>query len=1356
MRVSQKTIKGENYDPETGKKETITVVFPSFIALDSQDLMIRGKTFYAIWDDDVQLWSTSEERAIAIIDKCLDEYVKEKQIQGKVRKRYLWDTDSGMIDKWHKYCERQMWDHYASLDSHLTFSNHETHREDYASKKLPYPLVEGSTDAFDSLFGTLYSEEELHKIMWAIGSIVEGDSSSIQKFLVLYGSAGTGKSSILKVIEKLFKGYCGTFDARALGSVSQIFALEAFRDNPLVAIQHDGDLSHIEDNTRLNSLVSHETMIMNVKHKSGYAAKINAFLFMGTNKPVKITDAKSGLLRRLIDVSPTGKKVAFEDYTRLMKQIEYELSGIAYKCWIFYKNNKNLYDEYVPLSMMSASNDFYNYIIENLYIFNKDNPEGITLKWAWTAYKQYCDEARVPYPMTQRVFKEELKNYFENFDERLKVNGEVRINVYRNFRIDKVGGQVQKRVNIKNSMLDFKKCKSAFDIIAAGYLAQYATSEGTPSYKWVNVSTKLQDIKTSLLHYVKVPMNHIVIDFDLKDDDGNKSLEKNIEAASQWPDTYAELSKSGCGIHLHYIYDGDPDELASLYAPNIEIKVFKGDASLRRQLTLNNGLPINHISSGLPLKEKGAKKMIDKDIVHTEKSLKKVIAGCLNKEYDPPSTKCMMELMKTVLEDAVAKGVVYDISDMSTAIRNFAQGSSHNARYCMDIAMKLPYKNGVDETEPGTESEGPLAFFDIEVFPNLLFVCYKVEGEDEYHDLFNPTPDELEFMFRYRLVGYNCRKYDNHIIVGRYLGDSIPGCYDRSRRIIVKKDQSAFLKSGWNLSYTDIFDFASIKQSLKKWEIEMGSIHDELGFEWDKPLPEEFWARMAQYCHHDVDATEKLFYYKNKEKKYDLPGDFLARLILAKLAGLTPNATTNQCTTKFIFGDDKDPQKYFNYRDLSKPVRPSEEVFANYGKGPYRVFDADGEPVFRDYIPGEELPEGWSIMPFFPGYKFNNGVSTYMGVEVGEGGRVYAEPGLYEWVDLLDIASMHPHSMLAEKIFGLEYTKKLGEIVQARIYIKHKEFDKARQLLDGALAEFLEDEEQAKGLAQALKIAINSIYGLTDAGFDNKFRDNRNIDNIVAKRGALFMCKLAKRVQELGYTVAHIKTDSIKIPNSNETIRKFVMDYGKEFGYTFEHEDTYEKLCLVNNAVYVAKAADGHWTATGKEFQIPYVFKTLFSKEPMTKADYIEVFSVQTALYLDNNESLTPALAAEKELDGAITKYKKYLISDEDMKALYTTLKPQIDAGHDYHFIGKVGAFLPVRSGLGGCELMRQNTPIHIPTNFDIPRWGYATGSSGYRWLEASDANEADIDISYYEALKQTAWDDLQTYTNGHAEEFCA
>ena len=374
-----------------------------------------------------------------------------------------------------------------------------------------------------------------------------------------------------------------------------------------------------------------------------------------------------------------------------------------------------------------------------------------------------------------------------------------------------------------------------------------------------------------------------------------------------------------------------------------------------------------------------------------------------------------------------------------------------------------------------------------------------------------------------------------------------------------------------------------------------------------------------------------------------------------------------------------------------------------------RVFNELGQPVYRDYIPGEALPAGWSVEPFFPGYTFDHGKSLYWGEEVGEGGYVYAEPGMYRAVALLDIASMHPSSIMAERLFGDIYTARFGDILAARLAIKHGEFEKAEKMLDGKLAPYLKDKDAAKNLAQALKIAINSVYGLTSAGFDNPFRDKRNIDNIVAKRGALFMVNLKHAVQDQGFTVAHIKTDSIKIPNATPEIVKFVMDYGKEYGYTFEHEATYDRMCLVNDAVYIARYEDGKWTATGTQFQVPYVFKKLFSREPIEFDDLCETKSVSTALYLDMNEGLP-----------------------ED--------------AHNYKFVGRVGRFSPIKTGCRGGLLLRKTDK------------GYsaATGSKGYRWMESEEVKklgkEKDVDRSYYDRLVDEAVETISQY--GDFEQF--
>lgn len=651
------------------RKQGVTEIYPKFIINNkSSDLMIRGGDFYAIWVEERGLWSTDEQDVVRIIDRELSKFAEEykKKSVDHIVVLYMWDAESGSIDSWHKYCQKQMRDNFHPLDENLIFSNTPTKKEDYASKKLSYPLEDCNISAYDHLISTLYSEEERHKIEWGIGAIVDGASKYIQKFMVFYGSAGTGKSTILNIIQELFEGYYSVFDAKALGSSSNSFALEAFKTNPLIAIQHDGDLSRIEDNTRLNSLVSHELMTVNEKFKSTYSNRFNAFLLMGTNKPVRITDGKSGLIRRLIDVSPTGNKLSGKDYRDTMEKIKFELGGIAKHCLEVYQKNPNAYDDYIPTSMLGASNDFYNFVIDSWHVFSKE--DGTTLKAAWEMYKVYCDDAKVPYPYSKRNFKEELKNYFREFNERFNFDDGTRVrSYYSGFRKDKFETE-EKTIEGGNddsksaNWLVLDDRESIFDKDEADCLAQYATSKETPSVKWEKCRTRLSDIDTSRLHYVKVPDNHIVIDFDIKDENGEKSFEKNLAAASKWPPTYAEVSKGGAGIHLHYIYNGDVSKLSRVYDENIEIKVFTGKSSLRRKLTKCNGLTIATISSGLPLKE--GDNVINFESVKNEKAIRTLIKKNLNKEYHP-GTKPSIDFINKILEDAYESGITYDVSDMT-------------------------------------------------------------------------------------------------------------------------------------------------------------------------------------------------------------------------------------------------------------------------------------------------------------------------------------------------------------------------------------------------------------------------------------------------------------------------------------------------------------------------------------------------------------------------------------------------------------------------------------------------------------------------------------------------------------------
>jgi hypothetical protein len=488
-------------------------------------------------------------------------------------------------------------------------------------------------------------------------------------------------------------------------------------------------------------------------------------------------------------------------------------------------------------------------------------------------------------------------------------------------------------------------------------------------------------------------------------------------------------------------------------------------------------------------------------------------------------------------------------------------------------------------------------------------------------------------------MGYNNRGYDAHILWARTMGYDNQQLYDLSQRIIAENDRRALFGAAYNSDYGDIYDIASEKKTLKKWEIELGLPHKEMDLPWDQPVPEDRVLDVLDYLKNDVLATREVARHR--------AGDVRARQILAALSGLEVINTNRQHTERLIFGGNRDVADDLVYTDLHE---------------------------------------------MFPGYKFDRFASgkdksTYKGESVGEGGLVRSKPGMYENVALLDVASMHPTSIIELNLFG-KYTPQFKKLMDIRLALKKKDFEKALELMP-EIEPFITlphegyDIEGAKALSDALKIVINSVYGLTAASFPNLFKDPRNIDNIVAKRGALFMMDLKEFVEGEGFEVVHIKTDSIKIPNATPEIIEKVSAFGEQYGYTFEHEATYDKFVLVNDAVYVCHTPDKGWSATGAQFQHPVVFKTLFSKEEMDPEDYVETKQV--------------------------AKGHMYLVNEE--------------TGHK-QFVGRFGAFVPV---IGGRLLMR----------IDGEKEHSVTGTKGFLWeLDyVAFENEMDVDMTYFQEL---------------------
>lgn len=197
-------------------------------------------------------------------------------------------------------------------------------------------------------------------------------------------------------------------------------------------------------------------------------------------------------------------------------------------------------------------------------------------------------------------------------------------------------------------------------------------------------------------------------------------------------------------------------------------------------------------------------------------------------------------------------------------------------------------------------------------------------------------------------------------------------------------------------------------------------------------------------------------------------------------------------------------------------------------------------------------------------------------------------------------------------------------------------------------------------------------------------------------------------------------------------------------------------MCLVNDAVYIARYKDtGKWTATGTQFQVPYVFKTLFSHEDIRFEDMCETKSVSTAIYLDMNEGLPDVSEYEKEYS---VLWKDILDTskpnDDEMKQKCDRceeLSELIAKGHNYRFIGKVGQFCPMMKG--GGELLREKDG----------KYSAVTGTKGYKWLESEMVKtlglESDIDRSYYDKLVDDAvaaiskYGDFEAFVSGEQND---
>lgn len=1181
------------YDIVTDNTKKVISIGPIFRTIDIQDIIIDNKAqeVIAYWDEETSRWSTDISKLLTGIDnQVFLEYKNFQRLHPEepVTLNTINNVASSAYRDWLKFLSSVRTPKH-DFNSEVLFSDHDIERSDYATYKLPYrPEPSVNIDQFLEGMSVFYDKENLDKLMWFIGATLTGKMHSIQKFAYLYGKAGSGKGTTIEIIKQIFQGpYTGQISLEKLTGKSE-FASAQVRDLP-VLFDPEVNLYRMTNDTPLLALTAHEPISVNKKFRDPIEITFRGFLIAASNQPVKVRNIDAGINRRLIDIYQTGNKMSSDQYVPWLESIPSQVPGIAaYAIERFNLMGRSYFEGYVSQQMLAQTNYMHRFVKEYYTEFTDPMPLGK----AYEMYQNYLSADNVDFKVTRHDFQNDFSRYYESTSQKHQtINGVQSKFWFENFNMSVINNPA---LNITNDIpVDqstpaiFESDFNYFNQAEPTYPSQLALPNGNPKSPWATVKTTNHDIDQSQTHYINVDPSLIVIDIDMHHPSTDKPALEILNSLPL-PTTYSEPSRDQKGIHLYFHYNDTLPLKNTTINDQVEIKVYTGGQAIRRKFTSSNGI-INlatiNFENLRPLIEQAPKEnqsMITTDFkksLESEEQLRTLIKKALRKEVHS-ATKPNIDFIEHILQQAVLDDLTYNVSDMEQSITAFALSSTNQSTEAVRIASSLPYQNPpvnptVFElpTAPTAHIEPTsMMFYDVEVFRNVfMFSYYKPATMSEPATLINPTQAELRAVVSDQaLVGFNNYRYDDFILYYALLGYSPLELFNISKQIIVDKQSSKLSFKAHNISYLDLYEIAVTKQSLKKWEVDLHLPYDETDVDWDAPLDPSLWERVAAYNRNDTKVLPDLLDH--------IYGDYEAVQILAQMSGMPLNRTINAHTTQIIFTRSdgthvKPDSSYTVYTDLSET---------------------------------------------FPGYTFDRYTgSSYLGLDPSNGGYVYSQPGIYNRAVELDIKSMHPTSIENLNYFG-EFTPSYAALKQVKFHLSANDFDGAIAALPILKPILADPKTNVKAIITAVKRALNSAYGLTSASFDNALKNPQNIDNIVAKRGSLFMITLQRHLESKNIHVIHIKTDSIKISDPTEEIINEIQQFGLDYGYEFEVEDTYAPFVLIDKAQLIGYSASHEsWHAIGTKFINPYNYKTLFSHEDYVLDDYARTIQSRVGkLYL--------------------------------------------------------------------------------------------------------------------------------------------
>lgn len=395
-------------------------------------------------------------------------------------------------------------------------------------------------------------------------------------------------------------------------------------------------------------------------------------------------------------------------------------------------------------------------------------------------------------------------------------------------------------------------------------------------------------------------------------------------------------------------------------------------------------------------------------------------------------------------------------------------------------------------------------FYDIETYPDYFLLVAQEDSwdYDRFDELENPTGTQLiNFIANRNLVGFFNHGFDDVVIstiLNRLQASYVPldqkinplWVYEIAQELIEGETDRFF--GGLQQTTEDVMKYRGGRTNdlnLKGFENILLMPIVETPYDFNKPLVTRYKKKKVNYyCRNDVVATRKSFEYEDKNGSVDAV-QTLRKFIAQKLdipEERLVKSGTNSMMIKLLQNPTYDRSNFFKYIDK-----------CNFE---YAFSDPDFMKWYKKIIhyADDKLKLDDPILEFERNgfnWKFAKG-----------GGHGHSLMTMFQKVFGRDFASLYPWILINICGLGEHCTALYREIVETRIKAK---------------------KSKNKVLAEGLKLAVNSLYGLTRSINNGAQLYNKYLGLDICIAGQVILYDLALRYEAAGATLVNGNTDGL-------------------------------------------------------------------------------------------------------------------------------------------------------------------------------------------------------------------------------------